>query len=212
MVQRVRSIHGQFITVEEKAAEDAAIAAKFGWKAPDVVCADIPGHPNKRIVSLRDPDDLLKFGGLMGHCAGTHSKWASEERIWAFVTVLDQRGEPHGTLHLKDCEWAGREHPDDAKAYQNSNATRLYEGRTITDYSKYWVPSSTYGAGVNMTQALREKYASSPDTAHCALYGKKVLFEGKPHNIVSIENRYGGPGPKALAPMLAWIEANLVEE
>ena len=172
MPQRGRSVHGNFITVEEKAKEDAERAARFAWTAPDVVCSSIPGYPGYKIVSLRHPDDLVLFGGLMNHCAGSHVKWVTQERIWHFLTVLDAKGEPHMTVHLKDKEWIGKSHPDDNKgagkgagyytgrhkngaAYCNSQCyeNTIYANKAFTFEGKVVVPLSmnkkyaTYGAG-----------------------------------------------------------------
>ena len=200
MAQRVRSIHGQFITVEEKAVEDAAIAAKFGWKAPDVICADIPGHPGKRLVSLRDPEDLEKFAKYMNHCANTHLKWVTAEKIWAFLTVLDQRGEPHGTIHLKDEEWLNKVHPADTPGFRPT----VYKADGHIDYTKTWVTSRAYDLSARAVKQCQ----LGPNPLSC---GKSVMFEGKPHVVLSVQNRYGGTGETAIAPLVAWIEANLVK-
>ena len=192
MPQRVRSVHGHFITVEEKAKEDAERAAKFAWAAPDVVCDNIPDYPGYKIVSLRHPDDLVLFGQLMHHCAGSHVKWVTQERIWHFLTVLDSKGEPHVTVHLKDKEWMGKPHPDDNKGFEKG--------------VNYYVGPHNNG----------EKYAVSSCYETRAHEAKEFTFEGKrvlPMSIAGKYQAYGTPAHEtattALKAFNAWLEAQI---
>ena len=110
MVQRVRDIHGRFVTPDEKAAQEAEIAARWHWEAPEVLREYDNGL---RLVSLRDYRDLAKWGKNQSHCGGTHYKWVGEQQIWHFLTFLDKNNRCHGSVHLKDKEWFKKPHPED---------------------------------------------------------------------------------------------------
>lgn len=68
---------------------------------------------NRTLIRITDPDELMQFGHVMGHCAGAHTKYACITPIEHFLTIIDAEGKPHGTLQLKDVEWYRKSHPDD---------------------------------------------------------------------------------------------------
>lgn len=112
MPQKVRDIHGNFVTQEELDAQIAAIKAKFPWtKAETLYVPEC--RPDTRIVALTEPDDLLVFGKHMNHCSAGHVKWTKYEKIELFLTLLDKYDEPHSTVMLKKQEWFNRKHPGD---------------------------------------------------------------------------------------------------
>ena len=151
MVQRVRDIHGRFVHPDEKAAQEAAIAAKFAWKAPVVLREWGDGW---RMVRFTDYEDLKRFGDIQGHCAGAHWKWCGEQQIWHLLTLLDPRGEPHGYLHMKDSQWIKQPHPDDDAAEKRADGVAIGRYNSPFYYNPgnldgYYFKSSAYGVGYN---------------------------------------------------------------
>ena len=179
MAQRVRSIHGHFITVEQKAIEDAERAAKLQWKAPEPVHTFENGY---KLVSLRATEDLVKFGEEMRHCAGSHVKWVQVERIWHILTTLDEKGEAHGTLFLKDNDWFKKPHPDDARSTGG-----IYVGKK-TDCSVF---------------ALSTIY----DYTHY----EPVMFQGKVCQVLELSGKYHDPNDKSAGLLEQWVKENRVE-
>ena len=80
------------------------------WKSPVVAGEFDDGY---KLLYLHTPEDIATLGRIMGHCSGTHFVWACEERIWYFFALVDSKGVPKGTLHTKEEQWFGKNHPRD---------------------------------------------------------------------------------------------------
>lgn len=172
MVQRVRDIHGRFVHPDEKAAQDAAIAAKYAWQAPVVIREWEDGYKLARIVEYAD---LKLLGELQGHCAGAHWKWCGEQQIWHIVTLLDSRGEPHGYVHMKDTEWIRKPHPDDTGSNVGKYAMGGYNNDVYYHPGDLNLPhfkSTAYGEGYNQPAYSHDYY--SPFRGHYNVSGHKT--------------------------------------
>lgn len=167
MANRVRNRRGQFVTVEEKAREDAEYAAKRAWSNLEVVKEFDDG---KKLVQVTDPEDLTKWGKEMGHCGGSHYKWTTIENIWHFLTVLDEHGKVHCTWHLKDKEWFKKAHPDDDYA---KGMSEWYTGPH--EMGLKYTKSTTYDRDYSVDYNYAEgKYVGTP--CHGVLDGKEVVL------------------------------------
>ena len=101
------------------------------------------GRKDLTLVKIIDPDDLVTFGKYMNHSGGRYQKWICDTPIWTFLTIVDNDGWPHCTIHAKDREWAGRDHPDDAEAA----TVMFWRGKPPLDThgrARFWVPSTLY--------------------------------------------------------------------
>lgn len=87
------------------------------WKDVEIVHTD--EKTDLRVAYLKDPDDRLVWGRLMGHCGGRHT-FFTNAGWWHFFTVLDKKDEPHTSIHARitevpsDKEFSAlkKEHPE----------------------------------------------------------------------------------------------------
>lgn len=100
------------------------------WNNPCIIAK----YGDARFNLIDNEPDLKLWGQYMCHSAGNYAKFATERDLWRFVTVLDDMGFPHLTIHLKQREWLYRRHPmDDDIPADNIALSQMFARSTTYD-------------------------------------------------------------------------------
>ena len=115
------------------------------WLSRNVIWS-LPDYPAVRLVRISTRADLNLWARLMGHSGARYDKWVIDERIWHFLTFLDENDNPHVTIHAKDVAWLDRKHPDDRFAVREQAWPYGYGPAPLDseNRARLWLTSTLY--------------------------------------------------------------------
>lgn len=176
---------------------------------------DATGLTIQRIHTL---DDCMRFGNMMGHCAGQH-RLLTQFGAWKFYSVFDDAQKPHSSIHLRTVDAPDKdafakfkeEHPD--LGYYAMYKFNGYDMNAPWEaVTKYVTPKTTEPEP--SPKYSREWYDWSYKVGARDRGMVPIGIDGVPHFILSanVKGQYGNPESKYSQVTLDWYNANRMDE